>query len=231
MTIIENIIAAIEEGKSKLTKQLIEEALEEGISPEQIMNLGLIPAMEQVSKKYSKEQFYVPEVILSARAMSVGTDILEEHVEPEKKEPIGTVVIGTVKEDLHNIGKNLVAMMLRGVGFTVYDLGYDVAVDTFIEKAGEYHADIICMSAMLTTTMQEMRKVIGKLENKKLREQYIIMVGGAPVTEAFARNIGADIYTGDAGSAASMAKEAVLARRNRKADECMKRSMEASVNA
>lgn len=216
MTTIENIIAAIQEGKSKLTKLLIEEALEEGIPTEEIMNRGLIPAMEQVSRKYSKEQFYVPEVIMSARAMSVGTAILEDYMEPEEQESIGTVVIGTVKEDLHNIGKNLVAMMLRGVGFTVYDLGYDVTVDTFIEKAGEYRADIICMSAMLTTTMQEMKKVIGKLVNKKLRDQYIIMVGGAPVTEAFARNIGADIYTRDAGSAASMAKEAMLAKRNRK---------------
>lgn len=216
MTIIQDIITAIEEGKGKQVKQLIEAAMEEGISPGEVLNQGLIPAMERVSKKFSCEQVYVPEVILASRAMTVGTTILEEYMEIKEQEPIGNVVIGTVKGDLHNIGKNLVTMMLRGIGFAVYDLGYDVEVDTFIAKAQEYEADIICMSAMLTTTMPEMKKVIGKLINKRMREQYIIMVGGAPVTEAFARNIGADIYTRDAGSAAERARDAVLARRKRK---------------
>lgn len=209
MTTIQQIITAIKEGKGKRVKRLIEEAIEEGFTPREILNQGLIPAMEQVSQHYRREQFFVPEVILASRAMNVGTAILEEYMEIPQ-EHIGTVVIGTVKGDLHNIGKNLVVMMLQGVGFTVYDLGYDVEVDTFIEKAGEYEADIICMSAMLTTTMPEMKKVIRKLVNKRLRDRYIIMVGGAPVTEAFARNIGADIYTRDAASAAEMAKEAVL---------------------
>ena len=217
MTIIEQIIRAIENGKGKQVKQLIEEAIEDGISPQEILNQGLMPAMEQVSRKYSCEQFYVPEVILSSRAMNVGTTILEEYVENNVQEPIGTAVIGTVKGDLHNIGKNLVVMMLRGMGITVYDLGYDVDVDTFIQKAEEYQADIICMSAMLTTTMPEMKKVIGKLVNKGIRERYIIMVGGAPVTENFAKLIGADIYTEDAGAAAQMAKEAVLALRRKEA--------------
>ena len=151
--------------------------------------------------------------------MTVGTTILEEYMEGERPEQTGTVVIGTVKGDLHNIGKNLVAMMLRGLGLTVYDLGYDVEADTFIEKALEYEADIICMSAMLTTTMSEMKKVIGKLVNKRLRNRYIVMVGGAPVTEAFANNIGADIYTRDAATAARMAKEAVLALRKKEAEK------------
>lgn len=216
MTIFEEISEAVETGKGKQVKRLIEAAMDDGITPEEVLNQGLIPAMERVSQKYHNEQFFVPEVILSSRAMAVGTAILEEYIkEQAPREPLGTVVIGTVKGDLHNIGKNLVAMMLQGLGLTVYDLGYDVEVDTFIEKAREYRADIICMSAMLTTTMPEMKKVIGKLVNKRLREQYIVMVGGAPVTEAFARNIGADIYTRDAGSAALMAREAVLAKRNR----------------
>lgn len=214
MTRIQQIITAIKEGKGKQVKLLIEEAIEEGFSPQEILNQGLIPAMEQVSQNYRCEQFYVPEVILASRAMTVGTTIIDEYMKTPS-EQIGTVVIGTVKGDLHNIGKNLVAMMLRGLGLTVYDLGYDVEVDTFIEKAEEYEADIICMSAMLTTTMPEMKKVIGKLVNKRLREQYIVMIGGAPVTEAFARNIGADIYTKDAATAAKMAREAVLALRKK----------------
>lgn len=206
---MERIIAAIEAGKRKQVKWLIEQALLEGHDAKEIVDRGLLPAMESVSKKYHSAQFYVPEVILASHAMTVGTTILSEQMEEWKGEPIGKVVIGTVKGDLHNIGKNLVAMMLRGVGFTVYDLGYDVDADVFVEKAGEYETDIICMSAMLTTTMPEMRKVIGRLVNLRIRDQYIVMVGGAPVTEVFAKRIGADLYTRDAGMAALAAKEAL----------------------
>lgn len=220
MTVMDNIMEAIETGKGKRVKLLIEEAMEVGTTPQEILDSGLIPAMERVSQKYKNAQFFVPEVILASRAMSVGTTILEEHMEQDSpRECLGTVVIGTVKGDLHNIGKNLVAMMLRGLGLTVYDLGYDVEADTFLAKAEEYQADMICMSAMLTTTMPEMKKVIGKLNNRRLRERYIVMVGGAPVTETFARNIGADIYTRDAGTAAEMAKEAVLALRKKKTEQ------------
>lgn len=220
MTVMDNIMEAIETGKGKRVKLLIEEAIEEGIAPREILDSGLIPAMERVSQKYKDAQFFVPEVIMASRAMSVGTTILEEHMgQDSPRECPGTVVIGTVKGDLHNIGKNLVAMMLRGLGLTVYDLGYDVDSDTFLAKAEEYQADMICMSAMLTTTMPEMKKVIGKLNNRRLRERYIVMVGGAPVTETFARNIGADIYTRDAGTAAEMAREAVLALRKKKAEQ------------
>lgn len=215
MTILQEIIGAIENGKGKRVKQLIERALEEGYTAREIVKEGLVPAMEAVSGKYRSEQLYIPEVIMASHAMNVGTAMLEEYAWDETENVIGSVVIGTVKGDLHNIGKNLVAMMLKGVGFKVYDLGYDVSVDTFIEKALEYDVDIICMSAMLTTTMQEMKKVTGKLKNKKLEDKFIIMVGGAPVTEAFARNIGADLYTRDAASAAKTAKETVLALRER----------------
>lgn len=218
MTVIQEMIGAIEKGKGKQVKWLIEQAVEEGYSPQEIVDTGLVPAMERVAGKYHSKQFFVPEVILSAHAMTVGTTILGELMGEWSQETIGTVVIGTVKGDLHDIGKNLVIMMLRGVGFSVQDLGYDVEVDTFIEKAEEYQADIICMSAMLTTTMPEMRKVVGKLINKRLRDKYIIMIGGAPVTEAFARNIGADIYTRDAGAAAQIAKAAVLSRREKETE-------------
>ena len=215
----QEIIAAIQAGKGKTVKKLIQEAIEAGIAPQELLEQGLIPAMEQVAHKYHSEQFYVPEVILASQAMNVGTTILSEYMVRELPECIGTVVIGTVKGDIHNIGKNLVIMMLRGVGFQVYDLGYDVDVDTFISKAEEYQADVVCMSAMLTTTMPEMRKVIGRMVNKRIRDKYIVMVGGAPVTEAFARTIDADIYTRDAGDAARMAKEAVLKRRGLKQRE------------
>lgn len=209
MTVLEQIITAIEQGKRKQLKMLIEEAVEEGTPPKEILDKGFLPAMENVSRKYHNEQFFVPEVILASQAMNVGTAILEDYMGEKQLAAVGRVVIGTVKGDLHNIGKNIVVMMLRGAGFEVIDLGYDVSVDAFIETAQACEADIICMSAMLTTTMVEMKKVIGKLVNKGLRRQYIIMVGGAPVTEAFARSIGADIYTEDAGSAAQMAKEAM----------------------
>lgn len=218
MTTIQELAAAIEAGKGKLVKQLMERAIDEGNGHQEILNGALLPAMEAVSRKFKDEQFYVPEVILASHAMTVGTVMLEEYTQ-KQPDPIGRVVIGTVKGDLHNIGKNIVAMMLRGMGLEVFDLGYDVDSDAFIEKAGEVDADIICMSAMLTTTMQEMRKVVGKLENKKLRDHYIIMVGGAPITEKFARNIGADLYTPDAGSAAVMAREAVLAIRKKEKTE------------
>ena len=209
MAAMEEIIEAIETGKGKQVKRLIEQALKEGDTPQEIVDKGLVPAMESVAKKYHSEQFFVPEVILASHAMTVGTTILSEYVESWSQETIGKVVIGTVKGDLHNIGKNLVVMMLRGVGFEVFDLGNDVEADTFLKTAEACQADIICMSAMLTTTMPEMRKVVGKMVNQRIREKYIVMVGGAPVTEAFARNIGADIYTRDAGAAANVAKEAV----------------------
>lgn len=212
-TAMERIIAAIEAGKRKQVKRLIEQALLEGHDAKEIVDLGLLPAMESVSRKYHSAQFYVPEVILASHAMTVGTTILSDQMEEWSGDPIGRVVIGTVKGDLHNIGKNLVAMMLRGVGFTVYDLGYDVDADVFVEKAGELEADIICMSAMLTTTMPEMRKVIGRLVNLRVRERYIVMVGGAPVTEVFAKRIGADLYTRDAGMAALAAKETLQERK------------------
>ncbi len=212
MTVLEQIIEAIQSGKRRQLKVLIEDAMEEGIAAEQILNEGFLPAMENVSRKYHMEQFYVPEVILASQAMQVGTTILEEYMGGRKLPVIGRAVIGTVKGDLHNIGKNIVIMMMRGAGFEVLDLGYDVAADTFIRKAQEFEADIICMSAMLTTTMVEMKKVIGKLVNKGLRDRYVVMVGGAPVTEAFAAAIGADLYTQDAGSAAKMAREALKER-------------------
>lgn len=211
---IDQIREAIEMGMRKRLKELMEQAIEDGATPEEILEKGLVPAMENVSRQYKNEQVFVPEVILASQAMNVGTTLLENYMEKPSKPYLGRAVIGTVKGDLHSIGKNTVAMLLRGVGIETFDLGYDVPADIFVRKAEEYRADIICISAMLTTTMGEMKKVVGKLANLKRRSQYIIMVGGAPVTEAFAVSIGADIYTRDAGSAALMAQRALLGRKS-----------------
>ena len=153
-----------------------------------------------------------PEVLVAARAMNAGLAILEPKLIEIGNEPVGKVVIGTVKGDLHDIGKNLVAMMLKGAGLEVTDLGVDVDVDKFITEAENVGADIICMSALLTTTMPNMKAVIDELNARGLRDKYIVMVGGAPVNEAFAEQIGADYYTPDAATAAEVAKQAVLAK-------------------
>ena len=153
---------------------------------------------------------FVPEVLVAARAMNAGMTILEPKLIEIGNEPVGKAVAGTVKGDLHDIGKNLVAMMLKGAGFEVYDLGVDVEPETYITKAEEIGANVIGMSALLTTTMSNMKGVIETLTEKGLREKYIVMVGGAPVNETFAKEVGADYYTPDASSAAEVAKEAIL---------------------
>lgn len=167
-----------------------------------------------VGGKFKRNEVFVPEVLVAARAMSAGISILEPKLVEVGNEPIGKAVVGTVKGDLHDIGKNLVVMMLKGAGFEIYDLGTDVDADTFIAKAEEVGADVIGVSALLTTTMPNMKDVIDELNEKGLREKYIVMVGGAPVNDTFAQQIGADYYTADAPSAAEVAKEAVLKRKS-----------------
>ena len=201
--IINEISEFLQKGRAKNVKKLVEEALEQGLDPKEILNDGLLAGMMIVGGKFKRNEVFVPEVLVAARAMSeVGN------------EPIGKAVVGTVKGDLHDIGKNLVVMMLKGAGFEIYDLGTDVDADTFIAKAEEVGADVIGMSALLTTTMPNMKDVIDELNEKGLREKYIVMVGGAPVNDTFAQQIGADYYTADAPSAAEIAKEAVLKRKS-----------------
>ena len=154
-----------------------------------------------------------PEVLVAARAMNAGLAILEPKLVEVGNEPVGKAVIGTVKGDLHDIGKNLVVMMLKGAGFEIHDLGVDVEPAAYIDKAEEVGADIICMSALLTTTMPNMQTCVELLKERNLRDKYIVMVGGAPVNESFAEQIGADFYTPDAASAAEMAKDAVIKKR------------------
>lgn len=213
MALIEEISGFLQKGRAKNVKALVQQALDEGLDPKEILNEGLLSGMMIIGEKFKKNEVFVPEVLVAARAMNAGITILEPKLIEIGNEPVGKAVIGTVKGDLHDIGKNLVTMMLKGAGFEVYDIGIDVEAEAFIDKAEEIGADVICMSALLTTTMPNMQTVIDLLKEKGLREKYIIMVGGAPVNESFSEQIGADFYTPDAATAAEVAKKAVEAKR------------------
>lgn len=203
---LQEISQAVERGKSKQVKELVNQALAEGHSVQDILDNGLVAAMGVVGENFRTNKIFVPEMLIAARAMSAGLKVLEPQMKSSGVKPIGTVVIGTVKGDLHDIGKNLVAMMLQGIGATVHDLGVDVPEKTFVEKAEELHADIVCLSALLTTTMPAIGEVIEEFKKSGVRDKYYIMIGGAPVTQKFADEVGADAYTGNASDAADAAK-------------------------
>jgi 5-methyltetrahydrofolate--homocysteine methyltransferase len=203
----EELSLAVQKGKAKQVKELVNQGIDEGVSVEELLNKGLINAMGVVGDNFKNNKIYVPEMLVAARAMSAGLAILEPLLTASGVKPIGKVVIGTVKGDLHDIGKNLVAMMLKGIGATVYDLGIDVPDSAFVEKAEEINADIICLSALLTTTMPAMGDVIREFEKAGVRSKYRIMVGGAPVNKAFTESIGADFYSPNASTAADLVKE------------------------
>lgn len=209
MADIKEICEFLQKGRAKNVKALVTEALEEGQDPKAILNDGLLAGMMIVGEKFKNNEVFVPEVLVAARALNAGLTILEPKLVEVGNEPVGKIVIGTIKGDLHDIGKNLVAMMMKGVGFEVIDLGVDVEPETFIEKAEEVGADVICISALLTTTMPGMQATIDALKERGLRDKYIVMVGGAPVNQSFADQIGADHYTPDAATAAEVAKKAV----------------------
>ena len=208
--LIQEISEFVQKGRAKNVKELVGQALDEGMEPKLILNDGLLNGMMTIGGKFKRNEVFVPEVLVAARALNTGLSILEPKLVEIGNEPVGRAVVGTVKGDLHDIGKNLVAMMLKGIGFEVYDVGVDVSAETFIKEAEEKQADVICMSALLTTTMTNMREVILELEKQNLRGKYIVMVGGAPVNEAFAKQIGADYYTPDAATCAEVAKQAVM---------------------
>lgn len=210
MGIVQEISEFLQKGRAKNVKALVQQALDEGVDPKEILNEGLLAGMSIVGAKFKTNEIFVPEVLVAARAMNAGLSLLEPKLAEAGTEPVGKAVIGTVKGDLHDIGKNLVAMMLKGAGFEIYDLGVDVPAETFIEKAEQIGADIICMSALLTTTMTNMQAVVEELKTRSIRDKYIVMVGGAPVNESFAEEIGADYYTPDAATASEVAKKAVL---------------------
>lgn len=213
MGVIQEISELLQKGRAKQVKTLVEQALDEGIEPKEILNEGLLAGMMIIGAKFKNNEVFVPEVLVAARAMNAGIVILEPKLIEVGIEPVGKAVIGTVKGDLHDIGKNLVTMMLKGAGFEIYDIGVDVEAKAFLDKAEEVCADVICMSALLTTTMPNMKDVIEVLEEKGVRQKYLIMVGGAPVNESFAKQIGADYYTPDAATCAEVAKKAVEERK------------------
>jgi 5-methyltetrahydrofolate--homocysteine methyltransferase len=204
---LNKIAEAVLKGDAKKTKELVEEALKSGISPQEIINKGLISGMNVVGIKFKNNEYYIPEVLISARAMQQGMDIIKSKILEEEIPTIGCMVLGTVKGDLHDIGKNLVKMMFEGAGFKVIDLGIDVPVEKFIEGVKNHQPQLLGMSALLTTTMVGMKDVINALKKENLRDKVKIMVGGAPLTESYAKEIEADGYAPDAASAVDKAKE------------------------
>ena len=207
---LQEICAAVETGKGKRVKELVNQAVDEGMPVKTILDDGLILAMSNIGEKFRKNEVYVPEMLVAARAMAMGLAILEPLLTATGVKPIGKVVIGTARGDLHDIGKNLVAMMMKGMGATVFDLGVDVPDHMYVEKAEEVGADIICISALLTTTMPAIGDVVKEFEKSGVRNKYYIMVGGAPLSQAFADQIGADAYSANAGDAADVAKAYLL---------------------
>ena len=207
MSILNEISENLQKGKAKIVKELVNKAIEEGIPAREILDNGLLPGMDVIGEKFKNNEVFVPEVLVAARAMNVGATILKPLLAEGENVSAGKVCIGTVKGDLHDIGKNLVKMMLEGKGLEVVDLGTDVSAETFVKTAVEQNCQIICCSALLTTTMGEMKAVVDLCNEKGIREQVKIMIGGAPITDAFCQQIGADAYTPDAASAADKAVE------------------------
>jgi len=211
MSKINEISEALQKGKAKVVKQLVEEAVAEGIPAKEILEDGLLSGMNIIGVKFKNNEVFVPEVLIAARAMNTGTALLKPYLAESGVEPIGRAVLGTVKGDLHDIGKNLVRMMLEGKGIEVIDLGVDVDSETFVKTAVEKDCKLICCSALLTTTMPAMKEVVEKITEAGIRGKVKIMVGGAPVNDAFCQSIGADAYTPDAATAANVAAEYLTA--------------------
>jgi corrinoid protein of di/trimethylamine methyltransferase len=210
MSTLEDISTLLQKGKANDVKATVEKAIAEGISARSILEDGLMAGMNIIGGKFKRNEVYVPEVLIAARAMNAGLVPLKPLLASSGVKATGIVVIGTVKGDLHDIGKNLVKMMMEGKGLEVHDLGVDVPADKFVAAAKEFNADIVCCSALLTTTMNEMKGVIEALAAGGVRQKLTVMVGGAPVTDSFCKSIGADLYTPDAASAAEKAVEACV---------------------
>lgn len=209
MTDLRQLYEAVLNGDAKAAARVTAEALAADVDPMELIQGQMIPAMDEVGKRFECEDYFVPELLLSARAMKAALEPLRPLLSERGVQPAGRVVIGTVKGDLHDIGKNLVAAMLEGGGFEVIDLGADVAPERFVDAIRSQGAQIVCLSALLTVTMPSMRTTIEALRAAGVRERVKVMVGGAPVTEAFARDIGADAFGGNAGSAVQIARRLV----------------------
>lgn len=205
MSILTDISENLQKGKAKVVKQLVQQAIDEKIPVDQILNDGLLDGMSIIGEKFKSNEVFVPEVLVAARAMNMGASLLKPLLAEAGVQAKGKVCIGTVRGDLHDIGKNLVKMMMEGKGLEVIDLGTDVAPETYVQTALENDCQIICCSALLTTTMGEMKNVVELATEKGIRDKVKIMIGGAPVTQSFCDSIGADCYTPDAASAADAA--------------------------
>lgn len=205
MGMLDDINAALQTGRAPKVKELIQQALDAGISAKTILEEGLLPGMSVVGEKFKNNEVFVPEVLIAARAMNAGVGVLKPYLAEAGVESRGKAIIGTVKGDLHDIGKNLVKLMLEGKGLTVIDLGVDVSAEQFVQAAIDNEADLICCSALLTTTMGEMKNVVELAAEKGIRNKVKIMIGGAPITQSYCDSIGADCYTADAASAADAA--------------------------
>ncbi|MDX1414916.1 MAG: corrinoid protein [Candidatus Promineifilaceae bacterium] len=200
------VYECIKEGDMYASADKVQAALNAGLKPNTILNEGMIAAMTEVGRLFEEGDYFVPEMLIAARAMQAGLVVLKPHLVASGVEPLGTVIIGTVRGDLHDIGKNLVMMMMEGAGMEVIDLGVDVNAEKFVAAAREHGADIVAMSALLTTTMSGMGEIVEGVRASDLPAGTKVMVGGAPVTAEFAESVGADGYAPDASQAASIAK-------------------------
>lgn len=212
MDTVTKIYELLQKGRTKPVLKAIQEALDEGVEAEVILQEGLLKGMNEVGIQFKNEEIFVPEVLISARAMNKGVELLKPYLQNEENLVKGSVVLGTVQGDLHDIGKNLVRIMLESKGITVYDLGVDVPAEKFVEEAINHHVDIICCSALLTTTMAEMKKIVDLVKEKQLDVK--VMIGGAPVNQAYCDQIGADAYTDDATSASEVAAKFIAEKGN-----------------
>jgi len=207
----EGIKAALYEGNANRVKELVHGAIDEGREAQEILNEGLIAGMQKVGEDFKNCVVYVPEVLVAARAMKAGSELLKPLLAESGAKPMGILVIGTVRGDLHDIGKNLVAMMAEGAGLQVVDVGVDASPDKFLEAVKSNNATLVGLSALLTTTMVNMKEVVDALRNSPDTSSVKILIGGAPVTQQFADEIGADAYAADAASAAEIAKGMIAA--------------------
>lgn len=205
MSILNEISENLQKGKAKIVKELVQQAIDAGTDAKDILEKGLLDGMGIIGEKFKKNEVYVPEVLIAARAMNAGVELLKPLLASSGVQAKGRVCIGTVRGDLHDIGKNLVKMMMEGKGLEVVDLGTDVSPEAYIQAAQEQDCQIICCSALLTTTMGVMKEVVEAASAAGIRDKVKIMVGGAPVTQAYCDQIGADAYTSDAASAADAA--------------------------
>lgn len=208
---LQEISSLLQAGKAGKCKKAVQEAVDEGIDAQVILDEGLLAGMDIIGRKFKANEIFVPEVLVSARCMNKGLEILKPLLLEGGSEPVGTVVIGTVKGDLHDIGKNLVSIMMQGKGLTVIDIGVDVPAEKFVEAAKENNANIIACSALLTTTMGEMQTVVDAVKASDIASNVKVMIGGAPITQDFCEKIGADKYTVDGAEAAETAYEICVA--------------------